>query len=104
MLLEKTDGELRSLTVLELTAGFETNLEKNAERKDRRYRELVTRLQNNFDTVRFVNLSMSCLGFYWNTSDELDSIMKDFGMTDTVRKFNLKRMCSSKIPSSSLKD
>ena len=100
MLLERTDGELRSLTVLELTAGFETNLETNAERKDRRYSELVTRLQNDFDTVRFVNLSMSCMGFFWNTSDELDNVMKEFGMTDTVRKFNFKRMCEIAIRTS----
>ena len=100
MLLERTDGELRSLTVIELTAGFETNLKTNAERKDRRYKDLVTQLQNDFETVRFVNLSMSCMGFFWNTSEDLDNVMKEFGMTDTVRKFNFKRMCEIAIRTS----
>ena len=69
--LVKTQEDKRTLIVLELTAGFETNMEDNADRKDSRYKDLVNRLQNEFDDIHFVNLSMSCLGFFWNTCDEL---------------------------------
>ena len=92
ILLVKTQEDTRTLIVLELTAGFETNMEVNADRKDARYKDLVNRLQNEFDDIHFVNLSMSCLGFFWNTCDELDDVMTMCNMTDTMRKFTFKRM------------
>ena len=48
------------LYVLELTIGFKTNLNCNAERKNAR---LVSDLRPRFKSVIFVNLSISSLGF-----------------------------------------
>ena len=48
--------------VLELTVGFETNMLKNAERKNLRYTKLMRRFKIEYETVLFVNLSLGALG------------------------------------------
>ena len=47
------------LYILELTVGFESNLETNATRKHSKYAPLLSGLQRQFKCVSFVNLSMS---------------------------------------------
>ena len=49
---------------MELTVGYETNLEKNAKRKKVKYSELVIDQSDHFEKVNFVNISMSSLGVY----------------------------------------
>ena len=69
------------LYILELTIGFETNLNNNAERKRLKYSRLVSDLKNHYKSVTFVNLSMSCLGIYANSClsflEMLDSLSID---------------------------
>ena len=48
--------------VLELTVGFETNIEKNTDRKRASYDELISRLKHQYQQVKFVNLSMGAIG------------------------------------------
>ena len=55
------------LYLLELTIGFETNLNNNAERKRIKYSRLVSDLRSQYKSVTFVNLSMSSLGIYANS-------------------------------------
>ena len=50
--------------ILELTAGFETNLEVNAERKRATYQSLIETLKTRYTDVRSVNLSISSLGIF----------------------------------------
>ena len=67
-----TGGNLRSdlllktnnnyLYILELTVGFESNLDTNATRKHSKYASLLSDLQRKFRCVSFVNLSMSSRG------------------------------------------
>ena len=47
--------------ILELTVGFETNLRRNSDRKFKKYKDLISRLNNNYN-VKFVNLSMGAIG------------------------------------------
>ena len=61
LLLSLSNG---SLYVVELTVGYETNLENNVKRKKAKYRELLRQLDENFNEVNFVNLSMSSLGIF----------------------------------------
>ena len=60
MLLSTAD----KLYIIELTVGFETNLAKNARRKELKYRSLVTDLSNDYHSIEFINLSISCLGIF----------------------------------------
>ena len=57
----------KCLYVLELTVGFESNLNNNAVRKKEKYLNLINEMSRNYRCVRFVNFSMSSLGVF---SDE----------------------------------
>ena len=54
--------ENKLLYILELTVGFETNLKINSDRKLKKYFPLISDQENNFDKVKFVNVSISSLG------------------------------------------
>ena len=62
-----SDGK-KSITVLELTAGFESNLASNFTRKNIRYNDLVEELKNSYDCAEYVNLSLSATGYIDNDS------------------------------------
>ena len=53
MLLETAD---KCLYIIELTVGFETNLDNNTARKDTKYRLLLRDLRFQFKCVNLVNL------------------------------------------------
>jgi len=57
------------LYIIELTVGFETNLANNARRKELKYRSLVTDLSNDYHSIEFINLSISCLGIFGQSSE-----------------------------------
>ena len=54
--------ENKLLYILELTVGFETNLKINSDRKLKKYFTLISDQENNFDKVKFVNVSIRSLG------------------------------------------
>ena len=51
----------KCLYVIELTIGFESNLNNNAVRKKEKYLKLIKEMSRNYRCVKFVNLSMSAL-------------------------------------------
>ena len=53
-----------TLHIMELTVGFEVNIEKNAARKEAKYEELSHRLNDEYDEINFVNLSMGSIGVF----------------------------------------
>ena len=61
LLLLTTNNQL---FILELTVGFETNLDVNAKRKREKYLPLTRHLQSSFKNVHFVNLSISSVGIF----------------------------------------
>ena len=61
LLLETADNILH---ILELTIVFETNVKYNVERKEAKYSTVVKNLRKYYQDVKFINLSLSCLGIY----------------------------------------
>jgi hypothetical protein len=53
--------ENRCLYILELTVGYEYNLQVNANRKRQKYLDLIKEQEADYDKVKFVNLSL-CWG------------------------------------------
>ena len=53
-----------TLYVLKLTVGFESNLKNNAERKRKKYRNLMNDLSSDYQQVKIINLSISSLGVF----------------------------------------
>ena len=64
--------------ILELTVGFETNMQKNTERKGIHYKDLISRLNSTY-RVRFVNLSMGTIGVIGKESN-LQKIFMEMGL------------------------
>ena len=87
-------GEIgsRELYIIELTVGFETNLQKNTLRKDAKYSMLLSHVRQKFDKVFFVNLSLSALGFYDSSCSSFTDILKHLKFTEEKRTFVFKRI------------
>ena len=84
LLLVKSNG---LLYVLELTVGFESNLQNNIERKKDKYKVLLKNLKRQFKKVIFVNLSVSALGVFANDSASFLSMLDDLGFDDKFKKY-----------------
>ena len=77
LLLSCSNG---NLYVVELTVGYETNLENNVEKKQAKYRELIRQLGNNFKQVKFINLSMSSLGIFAHECSTFLDMLENVGL------------------------
>ena len=71
------------LYILELTVGFETNLDINSHCKEEKYLPLLKDLNCDYRQVQFVNLSMSCLGIFGQSSDSFLEMCKCIGINQS---------------------
>ena len=71
---------------LELTVGFEPNLNNNAVRKKEEYLNLIKEMSRNYRCVKFVNLSMSSLGVF---SDECSTFLDMMNDIDIDKMSNI---------------
>ena len=69
--------EDKCLYIIELTVGFETNLERNAERKEIKYRPLLKQFENKYRKTKFINLSTSSLGMFGQASESFFDMCKE---------------------------
>ena len=70
--------QCKCLYILELTAGFESNLKKmHCKKKKKNYTNLVKDMRSNNRCVKWVNLSMSCLGAFFNECSTFLKMMND---------------------------
>ena len=60
-----------TLYILELTLGFESNIEINSGRKASKYSPFILDLKKSYSDVKFVSLSMSTLGIMGKSSESL---------------------------------
>ena len=79
------------LNVLELTVGFESNLNNNAVRKKEKYVNLINKMSRNYRCVRFVNLSMSSLGVFSDECSTFLDMMNDIGIDKKQQRYIIKK-------------
>ena len=91
---------IKSLYILELTVGYESNLRTNAERKKQKYRELVQQLTNDYEKVNFVNLSISALGIYDKSTTEFIDMMKMLKFDKRTTNYTIKKITNIAIRTS----
>ena len=96
LLLSCSNG---SLYVVELTVGYETNLENNVKRKKAKYRELVKQLNQDFNEVKFVNLSMSSLGIFALECSSFLEMLANVGLDTKHQTYCIRRMMNIAIRS-----
>ena len=85
-----------ALFILELTVGFESNLEKNADRKKNRYKELINDLKNHYN-VKFVNLSISALGVFSRECSTFMNMLDDLNIEGQNCKYIIRKIMSIAI-------
>ena len=73
------------LYIIELTVGFETNLKQtnlnnNANHKELKHRPLLIDLAKDYIKIKFVNLSVSCLGIFGNSSESFLQMSNETGI------------------------
>ena len=77
--------------IMELTIGFETNMSKNADRKQRHYLDLIENI-NPGGKVRFLNLSMGASGVLCNQSTKIIEWLQEVGLTEREALYTLKKI------------
>ena len=87
----------KCLYVLELTVGFESNLNNNAVRKKEKYLNLINEMSRNYRCVRFVNLSMSSLGGFSDECSTFFDMMNDIGNDKKQQRYIIKKMINIAI-------
>ena len=74
---------IKKIFALEMTVGFETNLNINAQRKKDKYQELLQALNSQFSFVEFVNLSVSCLGIFGRSANSFIDMCKELEINNS---------------------
>ena len=90
----------KCIYILELTIGFESNLLTNTKRKRQKYEELINEQQNNYEKVKFVNMSLSSLGVFSQSSIGFTDMLKDLNVDEQCRKYYVKKVIDMCIRSS----
>ena len=87
----------KCLYVLELTVGFESNLNNNTVRKKEKYLNLIKEMSRNYRCVKFVNLSMSSLGVFSDECSTFLDMMNDIGIDKKQQLYIIKKMINIAI-------
>ena len=90
----------KCIYILELTIGFESNLHTNTKRKRQKYEELINEQQNNYEKVKFVNMSLSSLGVFSQSSIGFTDMLNDLNVDEQCRKYYVKKVIDMCIRSS----
>ena len=85
------------LHILELTTGFETNINKNTERKHLKYSTLASDLRSQYISVTFVNLSMSALGIYANSCLSFLKMCDSLSIANQQKRFLVSNLSTISI-------
>ena len=93
MLLSTAD----KLYIIELIVGFETNLANNAGRKEFKYRSLVTDLSNDYHSLECINLSISNLSIFGQSSEFFIKMCTKLRFDDQHLNFTISRLSAIAI-------
>ena len=87
----------KTLYVVELTVGFETNLHNNVERKKAKYKNLIKDLSEKFLAVKFINLSISSLGVWDKECSSFLEMLETIGLDKRHQQYSIKKITSYAI-------
>ena len=85
------------LYIVELTVGFDTNLHNNVERKKAKYEDLIKEMKDNYVSVKFVNLSISCLGAFDIECRTFLEMLDTLGLDKNYQRYCIKKIMSYAI-------
>ena len=82
---------LNKLFIIELSVGFETNIEKNTKYKDLRYRTLLKDLSSTY-VIQYLNLSMGALGTFGQSCKKFKKFFADLGLSKQETSYLIGRI------------
>ena len=85
------------LYILELTVGFESNIQINSDRKASKYSSLFLDLKHTYSDVKFVNLSMSTIDIMGKSSESLLLMLDDLNLDKPTQKYLLRKVMNIAI-------
>ena len=92
--------EDKVLYILELTVGFETNLKTNTDRKRDKYLPLVADQKKKFNQVKFINVSISSIGVFAESTKSLFHMLHDLKYHEQRMKYVKKKIIATCIRTS----
>ena len=87
----------KTLYILELTIGFETNIKVNSDRKALKYNSLHHALRSKYNQINFINLSLGALGTVGSSSDSSSELLKAVDFDSKMQKAILSRIMNITI-------
>ena len=88
------------LYILELTVGFETNIQNNSDRKAAKYSSLINDLSLSYSKVVFVNLSIGAIGVMGSSCNSLLSLLQKLHFDKKITKRIIMKAMNISIRSS----
>jgi len=85
------------LYILELTIGFENNIQISSEREASKYYPLHQTLLPNYKQIKFINFSMEALGTIGSSSESFINLLTSLGFNDKVQKHILSNLINITI-------
>ena len=92
--------EDKVLYILELTVGFETNLLTSSDRKRDKYLPLVVDQKKKYNQVKFINVSISSLGVFAESTKSLFDMLRDLKYDEQRVKYVRKKIIATCIRTS----
>ena len=96
LLLESRNKSI--LYIIELTVGFESNLESNAHRKKTKYKHLINEQKKCYNDVKFINISISARVFGKECKSYL-GMLDILGFDDKHKKYFIRKITAPSIRS-----
>ena len=84
----------KDIYVLELTVGFEPNIQKNAARKYEKYETVLEELKFLYNGVTFINLSMGVCGVIGAGAVDFPSMLTELGCEKKQLDYLMTKICS----------
>ena len=84
---------------MERTVGYETNLRNNINRKRLKYDKLIMDQRKKFNSVKFINLSISAFGVLDKESASFLKMLEDMHVDKTFTKYLTKRIINIAVRS-----
>ena len=97
LLLESRNKSI--LYIIELTVGFESNLESNAHRKKTKYKNLINEQKKCYNDVKFINLSISALGVFGKECKSYLEMLDSLGFEDKHKRYFIRKIMALSIRS-----
>ena len=83
-----------------VVAGYESNLQVNANRKRQKYLDRIKEQDADYDQVKFVNLSLSTLGVFSRSSENFDGMLRSLKCDAKFCKYIKKKIVNMCIRTS----